>query len=129
MNKRVMLFLIIFLAFPSLVFSIKAFVIQETEKISLQANATDPDADRLITAYTAPLNENGEWQTTYGDAGEYKSTIIVSDGTTSVSEDVLLVVKKKEETPKIDSFSPMQDDLNIKESESVNFEVSASDLN
>ena len=41
----------------------------------------------------------------------------------------MLVVKKKEECPKIDSFSPPQDDLNIKEAESVNFEVSASDLN
>ena len=129
MNKRILLFLIICLIFPALVFSIKTFVIQETEKISLQANATDPDNDRLTTTYGVPLDENGEWQTTYGDAGEYKATVTVSDGTTDVSQDVLIIVKKKEEIPKIESFAPEQDTLDIKETESIDFKVSASDIN
>ena len=129
MNKRILLFLIIFLVFPALVFSIKTFVIQETEKISLQANATDADRDKLSTTYGAPLNENGEWQTKYGDAGEYKTTITVSDGITDVSKDVLIIVKKKEESPKIESFAPEQDTLSIKETESVEFNVTASDAN
>ena|SRR3989338_3943993 len=129
MNKGVALLLIIFLIVPYSVFSIATFAVQETEKISLQTNATDPDADNLITTYSAPLNENGEWQTAYGDAGEYKSTITVSDGTTSDSKEVLIIVKKKEESPKIDSYAPKEDVLGIKEAESISFEVSASDLN
>lgn len=129
MNKRILLFLIIFLIFPALVFSIKTFVIQETEKISLQANATDPDKDKLTVTYSVPLDENGEWQTTYGDAGEHKATISVSDGTTSVSEDVLIVVKKKEESPEIESFVPEHDTLSIKETETIEFKVSAVDVN
>jgi len=129
MNKRILLLLIIFLIFPSLVFSIKTFVIQETEKLSLKVNATDPDADKLAITYSPPLNENGEWQTNYGDAGEYKATITVSDGIKSASNDVLIIVNKKEESPKIESFIPTQDTLNVNETESIDFRVLASDVN
>ena len=129
MNKRVALLVTIFLVLPSIVFSITTFIIQETEKVSLQANVTDPDSDNLITTYTSPLNENGEWQTTYGDGGNYTATVTVSDGATSVSKDILIVVEKKEESPKIDSFTPNQNVLDIKEAELIDFKVSASDLN
>ncbi|MBI2654391.1 PKD domain-containing protein [Candidatus Woesearchaeota archaeon] len=129
MNKRIVLLLIIFLIFPHLVYSATTFVIQETEKISLVPNAADPDADKLTITYAPPLNENGEWQTGYGDAGEHKTTITVSDGVTETSQEVLIVVNKKEESPKIDSFSPRQDTLSIKETDSIEFKVSASDLN
>lgn len=129
MNKTIALLLIIFLAFPYLVFSITTFVIQETEKISLQADATDPDADNLAMTYTFPLNENGEWQTSYGDAGEYKATISVSDGTTTDSREILIIVNKKEEAPKIESFAPKQDVLSIKELESIDFRILATDMN
>ncbi|MDP3765806.1 MAG: PKD domain-containing protein [Nanoarchaeota archaeon] len=129
MKRNIALLVTIFLIFPYIAFSITTFVVQETEKISLQANATDPDADKLVTTYTAPLNEKGEWQTSYGDADEYKSTITVSDGVTSDSKEVLIIVKKKEEAPKIESFIPKQDILSIKESDSIDFRVLASDLN
>lgn len=129
MKRRILIFLIIFLAFPALVFSVKTFTVQETEKISLQADATDPDRDKLTTTYASPLNENGEWQTNYGDAGEYRTIITVSDGIRSDSQDVLIVVKKKEEIPKIESYLPQQDVLSIKETDSINFSISASDAN
>ena len=129
MSKRFALLVTIFLIFPYIVNSVTTFVIQETEKISLQANATDPDADSLIITYSYPLNENGEWQTSYGDAGEYKTIITVSDGITSDSRDVLIIVNKKEESPKIDSFEPEESTLSIKETDSIEFSVSASDLN
>jgi len=115
MNKAITLLLIIFLAFPCIAFSITTFTILETEKISLQADASDPDADNLTMTYAHPLNEKGEWQTSYGDAGEYKSTISVSDGTTTDSREILIIVNKKEEAPKIESFAPKQDILDIKE--------------
>lgn len=128
MNKNIVLLLIAFLIFPYFAYSITTFIMNETEKISLAPNAIDPDNDNLTITYSSPLNQNGEWQTAYGDAGEYKTTITVSDGITNVSKDVLIVVNKKEEIPKIDSFSPRQDALSIKEGESINFKVSASDI-
>jgi len=123
------LLLIAFLAFSYIAHSISPFTILETEKISLEPNVTDPDADKLTVTYTAPLNENGEWQTTYGDAGEYNAVITVSDGIINDSRDVLIIVKKKEEQPVINSLMPTETALSIKEAESINFKISASDLN
>ncbi|MBS3100818.1 hypothetical protein J4204_01660 [Candidatus Woesearchaeota archaeon] len=129
MNKRIALLLTILLLFPYIAHSITTFTIQETEKISLQPNATDPDADKLAFAYTQPLDEMGEWRTAYGDAGEYKSAITVSDGVNIVSEDILIIVRKKEESPVIESFIPKEGDLSIDEAESIDFRVLATDLN
>ncbi|MBI2658982.1 hypothetical protein HYX05_02665 [Candidatus Woesearchaeota archaeon] len=129
MNKRVALLVTIFLLFPCIVFSTSTFTVYETEKVSLQPSVTDPDADNIITTYTSPLDENGRWQTTYGDAGEYTATVTVSDGITSVSEDVMIIVERKEEKPIIESFNPEEETLSIKETESIEFSVLATDLN
>ncbi len=129
MNKNIMLLLIIFLFLSSIVYSVKTFVIQETDKLSLGINATDPDADRLTINYSFPLNNEGEWQTGYGDAGTYNPTITVSDGATSASEGISIIVNKKEEPPVIDSFAPVEESLKISEGQSLDFKVSASDLN
>ncbi len=128
MNKKFALMLIIFLLMPYTVSSVTTFVVQETDKLSLRTDATDPDSDKLTYYYISPLNEKGEWQTTYGDAGTYDSTITVSDGQANASEDIRIIVNKKEVPPQIDYASP-SDPVTINESESVNFEVRASDLN
>ena len=105
-------------------------VVQETELVSLSPQAEDPDKDtNLVFTFTSPLNENGEWQTTYGDAGEYTITLTASDGESTTSRDVLIIVNKKEETPVIDSASPIESGLTIDETQAVEFGVVASDLN
>src|SRR3989338_8731527 len=109
--------------------SLKTFEINETDKISLAPKADDPDADRLVYAFTEPLNERGEWQTTYGDAGDYKATVTVSDGENEVSEEVFIIVNKKEKKPTIDDFEPKGDSISINEGGSVKFKIAASDLN
>src|SRR3989338_10296118 len=97
MKKTITLFLILFFSFIYVSSSLKTFEINETEKLSLGLKAEDPDADRLIYTFTAPLDKNGEWQTNYGDAGEYEATITVSDREVSTSENILIKVNRKEE--------------------------------
>ena len=104
-------------------------VVQETDLVDLIPKAEDPDNDKLIFSFTSPLGERGEWQTTYGDAGEYTVTVTVSDGQAAAARDVLIIVNKKEETPTIDNTKPIESALSIYETESVDFSVSASDLN
>ena len=104
-------------------------VTKETEKVSLKTTANDPDADKLAIAYSSPLDENGEWQTNYGDAGEYTVTVTASDGKLSTSKDVLIIVNKKEEAPVIDEFSPAEDELATDENTQLDFSASASDIN
>ena len=103
--------------------------VQETDLVSLVPEAEDPDKDKLTFSFSSPLNEEGEWQTTYGDAGEYTVTVTVSDNQLTTSQDVLIIINKKEEMPTIDSFKPEETAIAIKETESVGFNIEASDLN
>ena len=124
-----LLFLTLFFSFIYSAYSLRVFEINETEKISLGLQAEDPDADKLSYTFSKPLNNDGEWQTNYGDAGEYEATIAVSDGKESTSEDILIKVHKKEESPVISSFYPGEEQISISEGDGVKFEASAYDLN
>ena len=129
MKKNIILLVLIFLALPCLVHAVSTFVIQETDKLSLQTNATDPDKDKLSYYYNPPLNQKGEWQTTYGDAGRYGSLITVSDGLANATQEIFIIVKRKEEPPKIEVYSPTENPVRMNEWQSIKFYVSASDLN
>jgi len=129
MKKIIIVFLILFVSFVYTVSSLKVFEINETEKLSLGLNVEDPDEDTLIYTFTEPLDRNGEWQTTYGDAGEYIVIVGVSDGETEVTEEVKIIVYRKEAEPTIDSFVPEEEVVVIDEGNNVEFKVDASDLN
>lgn len=104
-------------------------IVEETDLIDLEPDATDPDGDPLTYSFTSPLDSIGDWQTTYGDAGEYTVTITASDGDLSASQDVLILVNRKEESPTINSAVPEETTLTIREDNVIEFRVSASDLN
>ena len=104
-------------------------IVEETNLISLVPKASDPDADKLTYTFSSPLNDNGEWQTKYGDAGEYTVTVTASDGELSSSQDVLLIVNKKEEAPVIDLAMPKEKTLEVDENSKIEFSATASDLN
>jgi hypothetical protein len=104
-------------------------IVQETDLVSLEPAATDPDGDPLEYTFTSPLDNIGDWQTTYGDAGEFTVTITASDGDLSASQDVLIIVNRREEAPSIDDLIPDESELRIKEDNIIDFSVSASDLN
>ncbi len=106
-----------------------AIIAQETETVSLQPKASDPDGDSLLFAFTSPLDENGVWQTTYGDAGEYTVTVTASDGDLTTTQDVLLIINKREEPPVLDASSPEDASVETSETKKVTFTVSVSDLN
>ncbi|MCK5283219.1 MAG: hypothetical protein KAK00_07460 [Nanoarchaeota archaeon] len=104
-------------------------IVQETDLVNLKPVAYDPDEDILKFTYSTPLGEEGQWQTTYGDMGEYTITITASDGELTSSKDALLIVNKKEEAPTIDEKSPEEMIQEIDEDTEIDFEIMASDLN
>ena len=104
-------------------------IVEESELVKLKPKAEDPDDDELIFTYTTPLDENGEWQTSLGDSGEYTVTVTVSDGIDSDSQDVLLLIKKKEVPPTILESSPVELSLTVDENEEIDFSISAQDSN
>ena len=129
MAKKGFMLLIVFIIFLQIAASVTKIEVNETEKVSLGVNAADPDNDQLNYMFAPPLDENGEWQTTYGDAGEYNLTVTISDGKSMVSEEVVLVVYKKEEPPVIDKISPERTELSVDEAKQIAFSINASDLN
>src|SRR3989338_178785 len=104
-------------------------IVQETQLVKLRPVAQDPDADQLTFSYTTPLNAQGEWQTTYGDAGQYTVTITASDGELESSKDALIIVNKKEEPPTISAAEPSAIQQAMDENADLTFSVTASDLN
>jgi len=104
-------------------------IVHETEAVSLAPQAEDPDNDVITYSFTTPLDDDGKWLTTYGDEGEYTITVTASDGELSTSQEVLIIVNKKEEAPTIDSFKPIELTINTKEDTELSFSVEASDLN
>lgn len=85
--------------------------------------ATDPDGDPITYTFTSPLNEDGEWQTSEGDAGEYRVTITASDGTNEASQEVLIVVNTANMAPEID----IADEISFDEGEQVVLEPDVTD--
>lgn len=129
MKKRILIFFLLLILPISISNALKTITVNETDLVSLKPKVRDEDADRLSYYFTEPLNQQGQWQTSYGDAGEYTVTITVSDGQSNTSQDVLLLVKKKNIPPNIDSFTPEETELKIDEGQKIDFSIKASDLN
>ena len=129
MDKRWIILLLILIFVIPVAYSLTSFVVEETEFIAVEPSFEDPDGDILDYTYSEPLNKDGEWQTSYGDAGEYDVSIMASDGDLVTEEEVLITVTKREEVPEIIAVIPEDEVIAVKEGESVHFEAEAFDLN
>jgi len=92
------------------------FTVQETERVKIKTEATDPDNDKITYSYSLPLDKNGEWQTSYNDSGTYLINISASDGKSTSSQVITLIVENKNRLPylteqKIDIKEGQQIDL------------------
>jgi hypothetical protein len=75
------------------------------ELISLSLKATDADNDKITFTFSKPLDQNGEWQTTDNDIGEYIATITASDGKSQSVKSVKLVILNPNKAPIIADIS------------------------
>lgn len=102
---------------------VKGLTIDEGQKVKLTATASDPDDDELTTTFSSPLNDEGEWQTQEGDAGEYDVIVTASDGSLETKETVKITVNSLNKAPVIENF----DDLTVDESETITLSPDVSD--
>jgi len=93
---------------------LKQFQVRETDLVKIVPQAYDPNNDNLRYYFSPPLNDKGEWQTTYGDAGEYSINITASDGQSETVQRILLNVLKKNRAPEL-----KENKLTIKETQTV----------
>ena len=71
---------IIFLLLTLAVSSAVTLEYNEGELVKLAPEAEDIDGDPIKFVYSSPLNQSGEWQTTYDDAGTHVTTVYAFDG-------------------------------------------------
>ncbi|MBI2661377.1 hypothetical protein HYX09_03875, partial [Candidatus Woesearchaeota archaeon] len=129
MGRKVILLLIIALMAFAPAYALRNLTYSETEKVALSPIVADPDNDAIEIEYSPPLDANGEWQTDYGDAGQYNITLTVSDGENRVAEELLLVISRKEEPPVIISSAPAEEEIEVDEGGSVKASIGAQDPN
>ncbi len=96
---------------------------KEGEKIKLTPKANDPDGDAISFNYEFPFNENGEWQSEIGDAGEYEVLVTATDGDLSSEQIVLVTLEPVNKPPVIELESP----VTIKEGETITLSPKVTD--
>lgn len=85
---------------PVLTIKNKDIVVSETDTVTIDASATDPDGDPVTITYSGWMTTNTK-QTGYDDSGNYTVTVTASDGKKSVSDTVHIEVLDKNRPPVI----------------------------
>ena len=102
---------------------VKSFYAQETDLVRVAPQAYDPNNDLIKYYFSFPLDDKGEWQTDYGDAGEYYVNITASDGQTSTVQRILLIIDNKNRAPIISEKK-----IVVKETQIIDLKSIVSDL-
>lgn len=99
--------------------------VKEGEKVRLKPVADDPDKDTIYYTFSEPVNEEGEWQTNYGDAGTYMISVVASDGKLKTTKNVKLVVERVNVAPVIQDIQ----DVIVNEGDTLTLSPQVSDPN
>jgi len=100
--------------------------VKEGEMVSFpNLKALDPDGDPITYTFTTPLGEQGEWQTSVGDEGEYVVTITASDGKNEVAQQVRIIVETLNNAPIITLSTPKE--ITVEEGKTVTIDAQATD--
>ena len=89
--------------------------VKENELLRIKVNAVDPDKDVVTLSYAKPLDKTGEWQTNYGDVGEYLSSISASDGKLTTLQKLKIIVQRINVPPTVEGIK----DLVVKEGDLI----------
>lgn len=71
------------------------------DRLSIQAQANDPDGDEVTIRYQEPFNNRGVWQSEVGDQGEYTITVTATDGEDSTTQEVTIFLEPRNRAPVI----------------------------
>ncbi|MBR9683150.1 hypothetical protein GOV03_01265 [Candidatus Woesearchaeota archaeon] len=122
-NKlKLVLVLFLFLFIVNISYSLTTLTVTEEDLVKIEPLAVDPDEDEITYQYFDPLNESGEWQTDLDDAGTYNTQIVASDGNSQTEEELIIVVRNKNQPPEIEDKK-----IAVKEGETIDLKELISD--
>ena len=107
--------------------SVDDITVSETELVEVVPEVDDLDENEVSVRFSRPLDEDGQWQTSFGDAGNHTFTVTVSDGELESSATAVIHVLRKNRPPRIVSALPRADSITMNEGENARFSVSAND--
>ena len=97
--------------------------VQEGEMVKLNLPQKDIDGNLLTYNFEKPLNNNGEWKTTYEDAGVYRFEITASDGELTDTATIEIIVLNVDQEP----IFNVPERLNVYENEILEWQIDAFD--
>ncbi len=80
---------------------LKDLVVKEGDTVSIKPDVTDLDGDKLTLTISEPVGNDGVWETSYVDHGEYVVTVTADDGKDKVTKKVKIKVEDVNMPPDI----------------------------
>ena len=80
---------------------LKDIAVKEGETIEVKPEVSDLDNDEITLTISEPVGNDGLWETSYTDHGEYTITITADDGKDKVTKSIKVVVKDVNMPPEI----------------------------
>ncbi len=97
---------------------------QEGDIITLPtADVTDPDGQRVSFTFSSPFDSKGVWRTGQGDAGTWPVEVVASDGFSSATARVEVVVRQLNTPPVLQPIP----DVRVHEGETITLPLHATD--
>ncbi len=103
--------------------SSSSFVIKETQTITFEPTAFDPDGDIIHYYYSDPVNKQ-QWTPNLNEQGTKIVYITATDGKSQSTQPINVTIEKLDQAPKL--ILP-GDQFTILEGQEISFQVSASD--
>ncbi|MBT7497386.1 hypothetical protein HN662_03595, partial [Candidatus Woesearchaeota archaeon] len=101
----------------------KQISVNEGEKIVIDFPKTDEDGDVLTYEFEKLLDENGEWQTGFEDAGKYTIEITANDGELSTKDTLTITILDIDRAPVL----TLPEILEVKENEKLIWNIETYD--
>ena len=95
----------------------------EGDIITLNADAKDPDGDKVTVTYSEPFDSTGAWKTKIGDAGSHPVSVVVSDGKLTSKKDITVEIAMKNTAPVLKNIP----DITVYEGETIKVPVDVYD--
>lgn len=95
----------------------------EGDKIVLNPKVSDPDGDDVDVTFYPPFDENGEWVTKLGDAGEHDVYFTISDGFNVNNVTLTIMLQKRNRAPVLNEI----EDIEVDEGDLIEIDVEVND--
>lgn len=90
---------------PPVISGLEDLTVNEGDLVQIKPKVTDEDGDEVKVSISDPVGNDGSWQTTYTDHGEYVVTVTADDGKDKVVKKINLVVEDVNEPPVFEQVS------------------------